>query len=145
MCVSVASSSNAQPVYPNHHQLFWRLSGELPYELEPVPTLSWTSPRTCSNLQVKEQLFRRLSGELPYELEPVPTEARRLKDGALLLKQTLFVRSESVRASPPTTRTFVSRHSQALATEADPLRALGVAALRDSWFSASRCHTGTCC
>lgn len=51
-------------------------------------------------LQVKEQLFRRLSGELPYELEPVPTEARRLKDGALLLKQTLFVRSESVRGLP---------------------------------------------
>jgi hypothetical protein len=50
--------------------------------------------------QVKEQLFRRLSGELPYELEPVPTEARRLKDGALLLKQTLFVRSESVRGPP---------------------------------------------
>jgi hypothetical protein len=52
------------------------------------------------NVQVKEQLFRRLSGELPYELEPVPTEARRLKDGALLLKQTLFVRSESVRGPP---------------------------------------------
>ena len=30
----------------------------------------------------------------------MPTEARRLKDGALLLKQTLFVRSESVRGLP---------------------------------------------
>lgn len=48
------------------------------------------------SLQVKEQLFRRLSGELPYELEPVPTESRQLPNGALLLKQTIFVRSESV-------------------------------------------------
>lgn len=46
---------------------------------------------------VKEQLFRRLSGELPYELEPVPTEARTFAaNGAVLLKQTIFVRSESV-------------------------------------------------
>jgi len=47
---------------------------------------------------VKEQLFRRLSGELPYELQPVATEARKFAaNGALLLKQTIFVRSESVR------------------------------------------------
>jgi GTPase Era involved in 16S rRNA processing len=53
-------------------------------------------PRAGGRPQVKEQLFRRLSGELPYELEPVPTEARRLRNGDLLLKQTIFVRSDSV-------------------------------------------------
>jgi GTPase Era involved in 16S rRNA processing len=42
---------------------------------------------------VREEIFRHIHAELPYELQPIPTESRKLPDGNMMLRQSIFVRT----------------------------------------------------
>lgn len=69
-----------------------------------LPSL-WLPPESVSDVDraadlaveiVKEEIFRHIHAELPYTLHPIPTESRKMPDGNMLLRQSIFVRSTLV-------------------------------------------------